>query len=199
MNGAWLGVKVGVKGVFSSTWGIVGWIVTTVSSVNLVVALFTIPVADVVAALLEKYREIFHTVLGWLLYPLPFTFPGWVYDSIVVYGIFGGAIARRIMAHHPLPQANWSNLYKVVLGRSTVLKRRQFWRVTPWIPRLVLITVCWPFWLPLIFRAPYIDPESSEARFSAHFSGQYDDRMALLAIVLVIVLTVFLVIGVSTY
>jgi hypothetical protein len=89
-----------VKETYGSPGQIVGILIAAISLFNLVHAAWTLPLADFLAQLLQAYRSVFHRPIQWLLSWLPWRFPGWTRDVMILWALLGGTAARWLIGRN---------------------------------------------------------------------------------------------------
>src|SRR5688500_4053752 len=104
---------------FSTWYGVIGFIVTVISLINLIVGIFTLGPLPVLDEILKTYRSIIHTPIDWFLFWLPFKLPAAFKDIIILWMITGGAIAKAKDSFMGVrPSSLKHAIFALLLGRQ---------------------------------------------------------------------------------
>jgi hypothetical protein len=80
------------------SWGMfLGMAFGVVAIVSLCARLFSLALAKGLMAVIDAYRAVFHTMVDWLLFWVPFELPWWAKDVLVLWCIGWGALVRIIL------------------------------------------------------------------------------------------------------
>lgn len=144
-------------------------VMAILSSVRLIVDVYELPLAKLLANILKTYQVVFHTCVDILLIWLPYKLPGWGKDILILYFTLAFVVARVVYR-----QAEIDFRHPWIVLHNFRNSRRRYWLAqAPTVAKAIFI---WPVDAWRLFRKPFlIVPNGAHGPGSLCF---YQDRPA---------------------
>jgi hypothetical protein len=161
-------------------------VMAILSSVRLILDVYELPLAKLLANILKTYQVVFHTCVDILLIWLPYKLPGWGKDLLILYFTLAFIVARVVYR-----QAEIDFLHPWIVLHNFRNSSRRYWLAQA--PRLAKAIFAWPLDAWRLARKPFlIIPHGAHgpgslcfypARPARSFSHQYMGDARLMMII----------------